>query len=170
MAFDVSMLVPFVLLGFHLREELLRLARMETQRLLTTQLSCRIVWPALFSLMGLASCTSVPPAIPMLPKAESVKVLQPTPDIPRQCTSLGRLSESDGQAEGSGRYNGTDQRALLRLKNDAASQGANVIVLLDMHDPKNRDVLVAEVYFDCGRCKSVALVTVDAYSCPERAE
>ena len=96
-----------------------------------------------------------------------VNVLQSTADLHRQCASLGRLSESDGQAEGRGRYNGTEDRALLRLRNDARRVGANVLVVLDKRDLKNRDIPLDEVAVDSPHCKSIVWITADAYMCPE---
>lgn len=124
-----------------------------------------LAWFACVASMGLG-CRSEPPPISMPPSAQDVEVLEQTPDISRQCTSLGRLSESDGQADGRGRYDGTEDRALRRLRNDAGRIGANVLVVLDKHDVKNRDIPLEEVAVDCAHCKSVVWMTGDAYACP----
>ena len=126
-----------------------------------------LAWFACVPFIELLGCALQPPPISLLPNAEDVNVLQSTADLYRQCASLGRLSESDGQAEGRGRYNGTEDRALLRLRNDARRVGANVLVVLDKRDLKNRDIPLDEVAVDCPHCKSIVWITADAYMCPE---
>jgi hypothetical protein len=125
-----------------------------------------LAWFARVGVMGLAACTPVPSPLSLLPHAEDVNVLHSTTDLSRQCASLGRLSESDGQADGRGRYNGAEDRALLRLRNDAGRIGANALVVLDKQDVKNREVPLDEIAVDCPHCKRVVWMTVDAYRCP----
>lgn len=69
----------------------------------------------------------------LTPLAEAVRVYPSEGDIPPNCESLGRLSVVDGNIESSKgyMYQGTRDRALVRIRNEAAAHGGNAVVIED---------------------------------------
>lgn len=106
------------------------------------------------------------PVIPVLPGADKLKVVHAEGEVKSSCKLLGRLSDSDGEAFGPHRYDGSEDRAVLKIRNSAARLGANLMLVLENGNPKYPDIPLDEITVDCGKCKSVVWMTADLYSCP----
>lgn len=111
----------------------------------------------------LVACTAPPDVGASM--SSRILVLPAGADAPVSCRSLGRITVSDGVAEGPRRYDGTDAGALAKLRQAAQKLGANILVPLDRMNPANRDVPLDPIYFDCPHCKQVVYATGHAYRC-----
>jgi hypothetical protein len=109
---------------------------------------------------------SAAPVIPVFPGAGRIKVVHSEGELHSSCRLLGRLSDSDGEAFGPSRYDGSDDRAVSKIRNSAARIGANLLLVLEKGNPRYPDIPLDEITADCGKCKHVVWMTVDAYSCP----
>ena len=124
------------------------------------------VFMCLASLVVGACVRSAAPGVPVFPGAERIRVVLSETEVQSSCRLLRRLSDSDGQAAGPNSYDGSDDRAVLKIRNSAARIGANLLLVLEKGNPKYPDIPLDEIAVDCGNCKHVFWMTADAYSCP----
>jgi len=113
-----------------------------------------------------ASCARVLPEIRLQPGADKVHVAHTRAEVPTSCLELGLVSESDGIISSDRtHYDGTVERARLRVLNRAFLMGANFVREIDKDDAQYGSVIVQDVAVDCGHCGIVVWVHMLAYSC-----
>lgn len=116
--------------------------------------------------MGCAACGASRPVIPSDPGSQSVLVVRSRAALPSDCRSLGALSATDGQLEGRGRYEGTEERAVRCLRTLSAQRGGNRLFLPPQGDPEYREAPLFEIVTDCADCGLEVVVLGVAYACP----
>jgi uncharacterized protein YbjQ (UPF0145 family) len=86
-------------------------------------------WGILCALI--AGCTTSPPAIPVIEGSEGVRVVEDFRILGLSgCKALGRIEAKDGKvARDQSRYVGTTERAVTRLKNEAAKLGGDTAAI-----------------------------------------
>jgi len=108
--------------------------------------------------LACAACSGTTPPIQEVAGANQVKATTIESEV-AACQRLSLETASDGKlGEGTDGYVGTEERALLRLRNRAAEIGGDTILIVDPDDPKNRDLglISGEVAMHCrGQCGAV---------------
>jgi hypothetical protein len=110
---------------------------------------------------GLWSCTPSLPVISTYVGAEDVVVVTDRSRMPGDCQLGRRINAEDGMI-GADRwhYDGTEERAMLKLRNAAIEAGANAIFL-----DKPASESIQDIVFEGAR-GSIVRVSGIAYSCP----
>lgn len=88
---------------------------------------------AFLSIATMISCASMPPSVFPQVGSERVRVLRDKTmvDFP-SCKSIGRLTVEDGQVDaGRSNYFGSEERLLVKLRNEAQDFHANTVVIVD---------------------------------------
>lgn len=114
------------------------------------------------------ACSRTLPTIAHVTGAQSVQIIATTPEGD-SCVRLSTETVSDGKI-GRGRlgYEGTEARAVLRLRNRAAELGGDAILLVDPEAPENRGLglPVETIAMDCGgQCGSIVWKTAIVFRC-----
>ena len=112
-----------------------------------------------------SGCRTGLPAIALTPRGQNVRVVYDQHDVAAGCRTVAHLSAEDGITEGPGHYSGSVERAVLRLRNNAADVGANMVLLLSSRRREDPGYVVTEVAVDCPKCGQTVVVSGTAYAC-----
>ena len=95
-----------------------------------------VQFPMLVAAASCAACVASIASPDLTPQGSSVRVYPSHAEVPSGCTELGRLEIIDGNTESSKgyMYQGTRDRALIRLRNASAARGGNAVVIDDEGD------------------------------------
>jgi len=110
-------------------------------------------------------CQTKPRVITLTPGGRNVRVVYDQRDVAADCRAVGQMSAEDGITEGPGHYDGTEERAVLKLRNSAADAGANLILFSDPQHRRYPGYVVVEIVLDCAECGQTVTMFGTAYTC-----